>query len=787
MDLHPSGTRIGPKPSTRRTSEALWDWDLVSDRIHFSPDWLALAGCHDQEIGNTPDDWVRRVHPDDRPQLQREIETARRGEASECELRYRLRHSDGRYRWMRSLTRIVRNQRGEAIRLTGTQEDVTVEMVTDAVTGLPNRLLLVEHLALSIQRARRQPAFHFAVLILDVGRPPGPVLTSRPSSDPLLNSVARRLETCLRMPEAMSDRRHSDLVARLDGDRFAVLVDGVSDLGQAKDLADRILAEMLQPIQINGRDLRLTPSIGIALSATGYTGPEEPVRDAEIALHRARVLGGSHAELFDADLLRSEQTALELEREMEAALQRREFVLLYQPVVSLTTGEVVGFEALVRWQHPTLGRLAPLDFIPLAERTGLIVPLSRWILEEACTQLKTWQASIPQAAAVWMSVNLSAVQLRESEFVEEVQEALHRADIDPHHLTLEITEGVAVENPVAVTTALMRLRSMGIRISLDDFGTGYSSLAYLRQLPVDALKIDQSFVRRLGSDKNSTAIVTSILSMARELSLSVIAEGVELGEQLRVLQGLECTAAQGYLFAKALGADEAADFLQAGPVSMANVVSSEPATSDAQSVQPWLAQWVSWIGHRVLATSAVVGVLILAGVGAVFFGASSFTIDQLPAVTPPPAWGGSAGDTDRRLSLAAALRLLDERPRATTPSVVTERATGLPGVAAASGASAAAVPTNASFDVVHLHRFGNCVGRLVISANGITFDVNDKVHADEFTLKHTDFVPVVDPGTLTIRTERKDYRFTVPGKTSDKAAQGQITTIANAILRSRPK
>jgi len=292
-------------------------------------------------------------------------------------------------------------------------------------------------------------------------------------------------------------------------------------------VADRILAEMLQPYQTGAREVRLSPSIGLALSATGYEQPEEPLRDAETALHRARVLGGSHCEVFDADVLRSERSAQELERELDMALQREEFVLRYQPVVSLTSNRVVGFEALVRWRHPKLGVVSPLDFIPLAERTGLIVPLSQWIFEKACLQLRTWQTSVPEADGVWMSVNLSAVHLREAAFVEHVEGALQRAGADAHSLTLELTEGVAMENPVAVTTALMRLRALGVRISLDDFGTGYSSLAYLRQLPVDALKIDQSFIRRLSNDKNTTAIVTSILSMARELGLSVIAEGVE--------------------------------------------------------------------------------------------------------------------------------------------------------------------------------------------------------------------------------------------------------------------
>jgi diguanylate cyclase (GGDEF)-like protein len=799
MDPHASATHAESRTTTRRDPEGLWDWNLVSDRMHFSPDWLALAGCHDQEIGHSPDDWFRRVHDDDRPTLLRELDALRNGDASEFDVRYRLRHNDGRYRWMRSQGRIGRNDRGHAVRLTGTQTDVTVETVTDAATGLPNRLLLIEHLTQAIKQARRQPAYHFALLVIDLGRPPGPTLTTRATSDPLLNAVARRLETCLRSQDGSPQHRRSDLVSRLDGDRFAVLLDGVNDLGHATSVAEHLLSEMMTPYQVGAREIRLSPSIGLTLSATRYEQPEEPLRDAETALHRARVLGGSHCELFDATVLRSEQSETVLERELEMALQREEFVLLYQPVVSLSATRVAGFEALVRWRHPQLGVIPPLDFIPLAERTGLIVPLSEWILEQACRQLRAWQADRPESSDLWMSVNLSAVQLRDAGFVERVEGALRRAGTDAHHLTLELTEGVAMDNPVAVTTLLMRLRALGVRISLDDFGTGYSSLAYLRQFPVDALKIDQSFIRRLGTDRNTTTIVTGIVAMARELGLSVIAEGVETEPQLDALRGLGCDGVQGYFYAEPLEAEAAGRYLQAGPAPAASTTTADP---DALPSQPWFAEWLSWLGQRVVAVSAVLGVLVAAGVGAVFYSVSRFSPADLPAVTPGPGWPTRPYTADPRFSLDNGLRLLAGGvPSAThpgepavappsttastsplTPSLRTPLTMPLPAAAAPHLAAA-----RTTFEVEHLHRLGRCDGRLIVSADGVQFDVDGNQRGDGFSLRHGEFVQSVDNNALVIRTATKVYRFSPPDRRSGTRGAAMIAQMADTIQRSKPR
>jgi diguanylate cyclase (GGDEF)-like protein len=564
MDRHDSAIRKGTRKS-RRDPEGLWDWNLKSNRIHFSPGWISVVGCQDHEVGNTPEDWFLRVHPEDSDRLLRDIEAARTASEGDFELRYRMRHKDGTYRWMWSRGLVVRNDAGDPIRLTGSQSDVTVETVTDRQTGLPNRLLLLDRLTQSIERARWHPSFHFALLLVDVGRSSSvPYKPPPDAADPLLSAAARRLESCLRNADMLPDLRQTDVVARVDGDWLAVLLDGLKHLNHAKTVADRILAEMLNPLTVSGRDVRLAPSIGVALSASTYSDASDALRDAETALHRARVLGGSHCEVFDADVLRARQADHDLERDFEPALQRREFELHYQPVVSIASSLLLGFESLVRWRHPERGMIQPLDFIPLAERTGFIVPLGHWILQDACARLGAWQAAAPHARDLWMSVNLSAVQLRHPGLVEQIDETLRRSNVPARSLVLELTEGVAMDDPGAVTTALMRLRALGVRISIDDFGTGYSSLAYLRQFPVDALKIDRSFVRGIAVDKDTAAIVASTISMAQQLGLHVVAEGVEHDDQLAVLRTLKCESAQGYLFAEPLDAAAAADRVATG-------------------------------------------------------------------------------------------------------------------------------------------------------------------------------------------------------------------------------
>jgi len=768
MDRDRSRARTGTAKGPRGDSEALWEWNLESDRIHFSPRWMALAGCEQHEVGNAPADWFQRVHPDDREQLKLEIETARTGHAATFACRYRLRQKDGSHRWLSCRGTVVRDKAKRAVRLAGTDSDVTVEMVTDQLTRLPNRLLLIDRVTLSIDRARRYKAFHFALLIIDVGTPTSAGYSSA-VTDTLITAVARRLESCLRIPDAMPVLRNNDLVARLDGHYFAILLDGLKDVGHAKIAADRILNELLKPFAIGRREVRLSASIGIALSATGYVNADEVLRDAETALHRARVLGGSHCEVFDTAVLKSEQTELQLEGDLEGALQRREFELFYQPIVSLATDEVLGFESLVRWRHPVLGLIAPLDFIPIAERTGLIVPLGAWILHESCRRLAEWHRTLPETNDVFVSVNISGVQWGDPALLDHIQQALDDSGLQPERLVLELTEGIAIANPTAVTTMLMQLRAVGVRISVDDFGTGYSSLSYLRQFPIDTLKIDRSFVRGMVSNKDAAEIVVGIMNLSNQLGLRVVAEGIEHEDQYAHLRALNCHAGQGNLFAAPLNAEGATEVLTSGlaPRERQRETMTVVAGEMLDVQQLFVRGRRVFSGRAASIAVATVGVLSLAGV---FTGVKSV---QSAFSSPKPA-----GDLKQR-SLEAAPAV----PAA--PAVITDQplargaASGVRGVALAP--RRAAVSQITSLEVVHLHRLGNCHGRLNMSRDGIAFVSDDDNEPDAFTLRFGEFLQDFSDDTLTLKTATRTYRF--------KAASGgnsKLRDLANRISRARP-
>ena len=548
----------------RTENEGLWDWNLVSNRVHFSPRWIALVGCDAHEIGGTQEAWLQRVHPEDLSLVTRTIETHLADGSSDFDIPHRMLHADGSYRWMSCRAVVERNAEGQATRVTGSHVDVTAATVTDPQTGLPNRLLLAERLTRSIERATRYPGFHYAVLRLDLDRSTTGDASAGPTvGNVLLAAAARRLETSLRVWNVPPMLRHSDLVARLEGDQFAILLDGLKELDHAVVVADRILAEILAPFGVGDREVFLSASLGIAVSATGYARADDTLRDAETALHRAKQLGGARCEVFDTAILKSLQMALQLEADLAPALERQEFHVFYQPIVSLESSKVVGFEALVRWQHPVLGMIPPVEFIAIAERTGLIVPLGHWVLREACLQLRAWQDS-QSARDLWISVNVSSVQLRPA-LVEEIGDALRDSGVEARCLVLELTESVAMENPTAATTLLMQLRALGVRISLDDFGTGHSSLAYLRQLPVDALKIDQSFVRGIETNDDMSGIFGIVTTTAQQLGLSVVAEGIENEDQLALIRTLGCEFGQGYLLSRPVNREAASQISGDGP------------------------------------------------------------------------------------------------------------------------------------------------------------------------------------------------------------------------------
>ena len=409
----------------------------------------------------------------------------------------------------------------------------------DSLTGLPNRAMFTELLKAEIESSKRRNDHMFAVLFLDLDRFKNiNDSLGHTHGDLLLVAFAERLERTL---------RPVDTLARFGGDEFAILLSGMSDATDAVRVAQRIQDELMKPFVLDKNSAFASSSIGIALSSTGYDRPEDILRDADTAMYRAKENGKARYEVFDHGMHARAVSRLQLESDLRQAVEQKEFCVYYQPIISLQTGRLAGFEALVRWNHPRRGLVSPADFIPVAEETGLIVPIGEWVLQEACKHIRDCQLAFPSHRSLSLSVNLSARQVAQADLLDRIQEALSVSKLNPHCLKLEITESVVMENAEAATLMFKQLRALGVQLSIDDFGTGYSSLSYLHRFPLNYLKIDRSFVTHLTKD-NDNAIVRTISTLARNLGMEVIAEGIETEEQYQQLKMLGCEYGQGYLF-----------------------------------------------------------------------------------------------------------------------------------------------------------------------------------------------------------------------------------------------
>ena len=535
----------------------------IGEADYVSPQIAKLLGYTQQEWMSDRELWRKQLHPEDRERVIAEVIRSRNAVAPFC-AEYRLCAKDGRWLWLRDEATVVRDVNDTPLFFQGVMFDITARVRAeeqiiydafhDALTGLPNRALFMDRLGRAAEHAKRRSDARFAVLFLDIDS--FKVVNDslgHLAGDELLIGTARRLEQCLRA---------CDTGARLGGDEFAVLLDGVNDVSDATRVSERIQAELARPFTLCGQEIFVSASIGIAMS-TSTEAPEHLVRDADTAMYRAKALGKARYEVFDEDMHAHAVERLQLETDLRRAVERCEFVLHYQPIVSLANGRITALEALIRWHHPQRGLVLPDEFIRVAEETGLIIPIGAWVLKEACRQMQTWQVQFDRELPIAVSINLSGKQFLRQDLIEQIRWALSETGIDPRHLGLELTESVVMENAESTTGMLEQIRALNIHLSIDDFGTGYSSLSYLHRFPVNTLKIDRSFVSRVGGVGEEPEIVRSILALAHNLGLEVVAEGVETREQLERLKALGCDYAQGFLLARPLDGQTAGEWVGA--------------------------------------------------------------------------------------------------------------------------------------------------------------------------------------------------------------------------------
>ena len=505
--------------------------------------------------------WHEVVHPDDLTEcLSRWMKSLTTGDPFETE--FRLRRHDGEYRWHVAKATAGRDVLGNITKWFGTNTDIHGQKESEEklnyyarhcpLTDLPNRVEFMSHLNLAIQRSRENPEAKFAVLFLDLDRfkvindSLGHVV-----GDKLLIAIASRLRSCL---------RPGDVVARLGGDEFTILLNRTGGESEVSGVVERLQAKLSQPFTIDNYEVFTTASVGIILSDDLKRAPEDYLRDADSAMYRAKEGGKARYEIFDREMYVRNLNLLQVETDLRHAVEREEFEVVYQPIVDLSTGKVSEFEALIRWRHPLHGVVSPDQFIGVAEETGLIIPIGKWILESSCRQIAQWQSATDRRLSV--SVNLSAKQLMHPSLTGIVEDILLETGLDAKQLKLEVTESTVMEHSERSLAVLKELDQIGVLLSTDDFGTGYSSLSYLHQFPFDRMKIDRSFIDKLGTDKKSDAIVKTILMLGGNLDLEVVAEGIETVKQLELLQTLGCRLGQGYLFSRPVDAAEAFTLLE---------------------------------------------------------------------------------------------------------------------------------------------------------------------------------------------------------------------------------
>jgi len=544
--------------AVKGANDGLWDWDLLTNKLFLSARWRELLGLPGQDTTGTPDEWFRRIHPEDRFWLLGKISTHQNPGALPFTHESRMMNQEGLYRWMRFKGQALWDGTGRATRMAGSMADVTEvrdaaealqkSSLYDALTGLPKPALFLDRLQGAVDRARRGGTAPPAVLLLNLDRfrliNEG---LGHQGGNELLVAVARRLEHCA---------GPGDTASRFEGDDFGLLLEGLVDSREVENAAERVLGILSAPFKSLEQDIHLTASLGVTWEE-GQEDPHRLLENSRDALYRAKALGRNQFQIYEPTMRRDTPKRLRLETELHWAVEHSQFVLHYQPIVSLKKGRITGFEGLVRWRHPARGLIEPLNFIHLAEETGLILPLGQWILEEGCRQLGRWTHRQGDQAPLTISLNLSGRQMTQPGWAERLIETIQNQSVSPGQVALEITESDAMKDPDAVLGDLQKLRKFGCRFSLDDFGTGYSSLSRLHKFPLDCLKVDRSFIQGMDHDGEKAEIVRTVLLLANNLKLEVVAEGIETKGELDLLRRMGCSQGQGYYFSKPLPADEA--------------------------------------------------------------------------------------------------------------------------------------------------------------------------------------------------------------------------------------
>jgi len=552
-------------------NDGLWDWDIISDRVYFSPRWKEMLLYQPDEIGDHPTEWLSRIHPDDVENVQSALDKHLKGFSDHFECEHRLKRKDGVDIWVLVRGLAVQDERGNSYRMAGSLTDISLQKTTeekllygayhDSLTGLPNRALFTDRLNHCIERAKRHQKYQFCVLFIDLDR--FKLINDslgHTYGDQLLSKVADSLASCLRT---------IDSAARIGGDEFAILLEDVKETTDATLVAERVQQAIQNPIQLNGHRVVISASIGIIFSDSRYKIPEDLLRDADIAMYNAKVKGKACFSIFQPTMHKRAIMRMELENELREVLSNEEtchknLAVLFQPIVAINSGQILGFEALVRWNHPERGLILPNEFIPMAEETDLIHPLGLWVLKESCKQVRKWQdleKDSLDAPHLSVSVNISGRQFTRPDIVESIENTIQECGITPSCLCLEITERIFLENDKLIIKSLERLRDLGVMLQIDDFGRGYSSFSYLQHFPVSTLKIDSLFIQRLGKCDNNAEIIRSIVGLAKSLGLSVIAEGVESDYQYQELKQLDCQFVQGYFISKEISSEEAMELI----------------------------------------------------------------------------------------------------------------------------------------------------------------------------------------------------------------------------------